>query len=382
MVFQPPNPLTSSDEEEATSVPRPDVKGDAVVTTANIEVVQESSDDESEDEDDYDPNNYIDQDTPTAFQKDNRGGGSGERCIYVTLYIILFLALGGLAFATVRYVQARQANKQQVMTGDDDDFNEILAARDTDAYKIQLQDILSQKVKASTLLTPSSPQAQAVEWMTFQDSTLVMDDLVLAAESGDPYRVYQRYALMALFFATNGDLWEETPWTDNGEIHECDFLGVDCDESEQIVILDLYLRKLRGRVPDDLGLLTQLSSISLNSNLLEGSIPAVFFDLTKLEYLDLGRNDFSSTLSADIGKLTMLDTLSLGEVSLTGTLPDTMIALTNMRRLRLEQSVMKGPIFNLMEYWPKMEDLDLSLSLFTGTIPTSIGVLNPSLKIV
>lgn len=100
------------------------------------------------------------------------------------------------------------------------------------------------------------------------------------------------------------------------------------------------------------------------------------------EYLDLGRNDFSSTLSADIGKLTMLDTLSLGEVSLTGTLPDTMIALTNMRRLRLEQSVMKGPIFNLMEYWPKMEDLDLSLSLFTGTIPTSIGVLNPSLKIV
>jgi hypothetical protein len=36
-------------------------------------------------------------------------------------------------------------------------------------------------------------------------------------------------------------------------------------------------------LPDDVGLLTQLTSINLRSNILEGSIPSFFFEnLTKL----------------------------------------------------------------------------------------------------
>ena len=291
MVFQPPNPLGSrgGDEEvpssavaAPTSIDKVD-DANMVVPDASIAVVD---DDDLYDDlaaVDYDESS-DDEDQPQPFRKDHKGG-SGDRCVFVTLWIIMFLALGGLAFATTRYIQYKSANMRQANDSaaatETEEINEILANRDTEAYKLQVQSILADVVKSSTLLTPSSPQAQAVEWMALQDSAL--PDLEAAVESGDPYRVYQRYALMALFFATGGELWEDTPWTDNGEVHECDFVGVDCNEEKQVVILDLFLRKLRGRLPDDLGLLTNLSTLSLAANLLEGSIPAFVFDrLTNL----------------------------------------------------------------------------------------------------
>ncbi|KAL3904511.1 MAG: hypothetical protein SGILL_010038 [Bacillariaceae sp.] len=376
MVFQSPNPLGSRDaDEEVASAPRPPInKGAIMAPDASIESVDDDL------EEDYDLDSYEedsesedDENQPTPFQKDNRG--SSDRCVFVTLWIVMILALGGLAFATVRYVQYKNANRQSasIPTTQDDDFNEILANRDTEAYKLQVQNILADVVKSSTLLTPSSPQAQAVEWMVLQDSVLTLDDLDKTAATdgaGDPYRVYQRYALMALFFATGGELWEDTPWTENGEVHECDFVGVDCDEKDQVVILDLFLRKLRGRLPDDVGLLTQLSSLVLSSNLLEGSIPAFVFD----RLTNLGKYP-------DIAKLTNLNTLALIELSgLTGSLPNSLKSLTNMKDIRLQQTQMTAPIFDFVASWPELENLDLFQSQVTGTIPTTIGVTNGKMR--
>jgi hypothetical protein len=92
--------------------------------------------------------------------------------------------------------------------------------------------------------------------------------------------------------------------------------------------------------------------------------------------LDLSRNDFSSTLSPDIAKLTNLKFLVLDEVTgVTGTLPESLKTLTSLQSVRLEQSPMTAPIFDFVAHWPKLEKLDISLSQFTGTIPTTIGNL-------
>ncbi|KAG7348249.1 RHS repeat-associated core domain containing protein [Nitzschia inconspicua] len=319
---------------------------------------------------------------PKPLKRDHnthRGNNNNDRHIFVTLYIMMFLALGGLTFASTRYIQAKLASNgngggvASSMEGSDDvtAFN-----RDNIAFKTQLEAVLSDVVRSSDLLQVSSPQARAVEWLVFQDRMLTMEDLNTEENNGgDPFKVYQRYALMALYFATSGQLWEEIPWTDNTMVHTCDFVGVDCDEKRQVVILNLYLRKLRGRIPDDLGLLTQLTSLTLNSNLLEGDIPTFLFDkLTNLESLDLSQNEFSSTLNPSISKLTNLKYLLLDQLTgLTGTLPESLKTLSNLRLLRLEQSQMKAPIFDFVPHWPKLETLDLKQSLFTGTIPTSIA---------
>jgi hypothetical protein len=284
--FTPPSPATSyssrnkrDEDAEATSVLRPsNGEGDTFsAPEAMIEIIND---------DDGDIHGFDAEEGPIPLKSDLIRRAS-DRQIFLTLYILLALALSGLAFAMVRYIQAKNVSSslpQSSSSNDagDDDEQEFLD-RDTESFKLQLQSILSQIVKSSELLDPSSPQAQAVDWLVFEDHMLSTADLVLQNTETDPFRVYQRYALMTLFFATNGELWEETPWTDNSKVHECDFTGVDCDTEEQVVLLDLYMRKLRSRIPDDLGLLTQLTSISLNSNLLEGSIPSLLFErLTKL----------------------------------------------------------------------------------------------------
>jgi Leucine-rich repeat (LRR) protein len=88
----------------------------------------------------------------------------------------------------------------------------------------------------------------------------------------------------------------------------------------------------------------------------------------------LSRNEFSSTLSPSISKLTNLEYLFLDQVTeLKGTLPESLKTLSNLKILRLEQSQMEGPIFEFVPHWPKLVTLDISQSLFTGTIPSSVG---------
>jgi hypothetical protein len=309
MMFQPPATLTHpqryacDDDDEPSSSSPPSRSETATntnihidrVVTPSLEAVFHIDDDDddganSNDGEDDDMSYSVEVDQPPyPLSKDHVTNGNNDRHIFMTLYIMLALALGGLAFAISRYVLILKRADNNSMTGADEtviDFD-----RDTTEFKGLLQTVLSGFVKSSVLLDASSPQAQAIEWMVFEDQMLTMENLTVAVkdDDADPFAVYQRYALMALFFATNGELWEETPWTENGMVHTCDFAGVDCDENDQVVLLDLFLRKLRGRIPDDLGLLTQLTSISLNSNLLEGSIPSLLFEkLTNLGKLTGG----------------------------------------------------------------------------------------------
>lgn len=92
------------------------------------------------------------------------------------------------------------------------------------------------------------------------------------------------------------------------------------------------------------------------------------------EFLDLSNNEFSSTLSPDVAKLTNLKALVLDQLTgLTGTLPESLKAMSNIQGAHFEQSLLKGHIFDFVTHWPKLEMLDISLSSFTGTIPTEIG---------
>jgi hypothetical protein len=94
------------------------------------------------------------------------------------------------------------------------------------------------------------------------------------------------------------------------------------------------------------------------------------------ESLDLSRNEFSATLSPSISNLNNLKYLLLDQVGgLEGTLPESLKTLSDLRMVRLEQSQMRAPIFEFVSHWPQLEALDISQSLFTGTIPHTISDL-------
>lgn len=219
---------------------------------------------------------------------------------YMALWVLFFLALSGLAFASVRFAQANQmkqgdSTQSSASTGSSS-LGDISVALGVDAvaYRANLVSVLLPLAPSSSVFVgPNSPQAQALEWLVFQDSMLKTDAIVAtqgAAFQEIPWPLFQRYALMVLYFATNGELWDLlTPWTDNVNVADCDFEGVDCDEFGEVAYLDLAQRKLRGRLPEEVGtLLTSLYDLYLEENFLEGSIPTSYYNgLTRLGTLQL-----------------------------------------------------------------------------------------------
>eukprot|EP00571_Detonula_confervacea_P001268 CAMPEP_0172318428 /NCGR_PEP_ID=MMETSP1058-20130122/34838_1 /TAXON_ID=83371 /ORGANISM="Detonula confervacea, Strain CCMP 353" /LENGTH=606 /DNA_ID=CAMNT_0013033261 /DNA_START=1 /DNA_END=1821 /DNA_ORIENTATION=- len=240
------------------------------------------------------------------------------------------------------------------------------------------------------------------------------------------YRVAQRFAAAVVYYATNGTNWETSNlWLEPG-VHECDFVGVSCQElpipavtleeaiqnpnaiprhddgtvdsttERMIVAIDLpennmggfipqelsalpYLQRLGlwsnaigGSLPSQLGRLTRLSSLLLDDNLLEGNIPEDFGLLKEMAYLSLGLNDgIVGRIPAELGDLSKLEQLNLANMSLRGPIPTAFGQLENLVDLYLQNNRLSRGLPVELENLVNLESLVLSDNEFTGDIPSS-----------
>ena len=107
----------------------------------------------------------------------------------------------------------------------------------------------------------------------------------LAEAQTDPST--DRVALVALYNATDGPNWSnETNWLSAEPIGE--WHGVTTDGSGRVTALDLDENELNGKMPSELGNLSNLQRLYLNDNSgLSGPLPGSSTGLTSLTYLDL-----------------------------------------------------------------------------------------------
>jgi hypothetical protein len=101
-------------------------------------------------------------------------------------------------------------------------------------------------------------------------------------------RLEQRYALMVLYYANDGEAWSSTfvqGWAESG-VHECSWSYVACDSnSNSNNITELVTgkgMKLVGSLPAEIALLSSLEHLNLFNNRLEGNLPATLFSLSNL----------------------------------------------------------------------------------------------------
>lgn len=134
------------------------------------------------------------------------------------------------------------------------------------------QSVVTRVSKASTLLLAETPQSKALNWLAYKDTTIPDQDF-------DRTQFVQRYAIMVLYFACDGDRWSDfgiQTLDAEGAIETCDWPGdfLACSNDRVVTALDLSLRHLAGNLPDEVGLLTNLVSLELGQNQLEGTLPA------------------------------------------------------------------------------------------------------------
>jgi len=136
-------------------------------------------------------------------------------------------------------------------------------------------------------------QSTAASWI------IADDPFMLAPES--PYLV-QRYIMALLYFSMGGSQWTIDGWLDGNE-GECNWKKVTCDNNAKITALDFDNLNVRGRLPEELAFLPQLSRINFQKNHITGEVPSKWGDMISLEYLYLQQNNILGSIPKSICNL-------------------------------------------------------------------------------
>lgn len=119
-----------------------------------------------------------------------------------------------------------------------------------------------------------------------------------------------REALVALYNATDGDNWREnTNWLSSAPLD--DWYGVKTDSAGRVVEVSLWLNKLEGELPSEMGNLAKLEMLNLPLNKLNGDIPSELGMLSNLEELTLLGNQLTGGIPVELGGLLNLEKLYL-----------------------------------------------------------------------
>ncbi|KAI5078708.1 hypothetical protein GOP47_0006379 [Adiantum capillus-veneris] len=159
--------------------------------------------------------------------------------------------------------------------------------------------------------------------------------------------------------------------------------GVTCSYvsgQSHITSISLPTSGLAGSLPPHLGNLTFLSTLNLSSNLLTGGIPAELSRCSPLQLLDLSNNSLTGPIPPSLGSLSALQHLLLYLNNLSGGIPPALFTnSTSLLTLSLSANRLSGSIPPLLSssqaghHLPRLQKLVLLENNLSGIIPRSLG---------
>ncbi|MFK7980768.1 MAG: T9SS type A sorting domain-containing protein [Saprospiraceae bacterium] len=178
-------------------------------------------------------------------------------------------------------------------------------------------------------------------------------------------------ALVALYNATDGDNWT-TSWH-LSDCDVCSYFGITCDESGQIIEIDLDGNNLTGVIPPEIGEFSNLTGLNLAENALSGSIPSSIGQLTSLTGLVLTASQLTGSIPPEIGNLTELSSLWLNFNALSGEIPSSLGNLEKIFFLTLRGNNLSGNIPGSLGNLSVGEILLLNDNNLSGSLPKELS---------
>jgi hypothetical protein len=219
------------------------------------------------------------------------------------------------------------------------------------------------------LLDPTTPQGRAYLF-------LINDDY-LSNPCGKT--VEQRYGLVTLYYATNGN-----SWTNNQRwllpANECLWTGVTCNEDGLVTELQLGKSTTVHCFPylmncDSMSN-TFWRSFETAINGLDGEIPNEISTLVALIEFDIFANSIRGTIPAGFSQLMNLEVLDMQENLLSGqAFPPSVLALRRLESYRINSNALTGPVPSRIGSLRSLEELWAAGNDITGSLPTEMGNL-------
>ena len=180
-------------------------------------------------------------------------------------------------------------------------------------------------------------------------------------------------ALVALYNATDGLNWR-VPW--NLARPVAGWWGITLNDQGCVIEIRLWNSNLKGKLPEELGQLSNLSVLSLSENQLTGGLPESLTELDSLTEITLSINELSGPILVSIGQLSNLTALWLNDNRFTGPIPSEMGELSLLEHLSLGKNELSEQIPGSIGQLLKLRYLDISQNQLTGKIPLSLGNLD------
>jgi Leucine-rich repeat (LRR) protein len=120
-------------------------------------------------------------------------------------------------------------------------------------------------------------------------------------------------------------------------------------------------------LPVAVGNLTNLETLSLFNNEIEGQIPASYYQLKSLKVLLLNSNKLTGKLDKEVSNLSSLETLSLFENKMDGQVPFDLEKLGNLKEMNISYNMFNGLVSKNLS---KLDTLNMTMVNEQGVATT------------
>ncbi|XP_078153755.1 uncharacterized protein LOC144548907 isoform X2 [Carex rostrata] len=186
-------------------------------------------------------------------------------------------------------------------------------------------------------------------------------------------------------------------WSTTNGTGPCSWHGITCDTAGNVVQISLPSASLNGEIPAEIGNITALQKLDLNTNQLSGHLPDSISQLTYLDLFSVFSNNLTGTIAPDFGRNGKLVNVDIsynsfyGELprdlckeftlehlitvfnNFTGMLPSCLKNCSGLTRVRLEHNRFTGDISKAFGVHPNLSYLDLTGNALTGELSSSWG---------